>query len=37
MMAELRAMEMKQRKVEELERKRIRKKKIKFNLKNIKS
>lgn len=37
MMAELRAMEMKQRKEEELERKRMRKKKIKFNRKNIKS
>lgn len=37
MMAELRALEMKQRKEEELERKRIRKKKIKFNRKNIKS
>lgn len=37
MMAEFRAMEMKQRKEAELERKRMRKKKIKFNRKNIKS
>lgn len=37
MMAELRALEMKQRKEEELKRKRMRKKKIKFNRKNIKS
>lgn len=37
MLAELRAMEMKQRKEAELERKRMRKKKIKFNRKNIKN